>query len=242
MKIIFSRKGFDSAAGGAPSPIINGRPISIPIPAAKNSVTRYADIGLGDVVTRITKGRITGADLCHHDPMFVGDRCIFGQTGAAQSHLARHRVGRGDLFLFFGLFRDETTRERHHRFFGYLKVEDCKEAAKLADDDRSQLLVQQHPHALGQWFPNDMIYRGEGRAARRAHADLRLTRSGGPLSQWAVPPWLQDKGLSYHGAEKRWSTPGELLAVSRGQEFICDIGEDRTAHAWAERIVQLIAA
>lgn len=29
MRVIFSRKGFDSAAGGAPSPIIDGGPVSL---------------------------------------------------------------------------------------------------------------------------------------------------------------------------------------------------------------------
>ena len=34
MKLIFSRKGFDSSAGGIPSPILpDGRMISLPIPA-----------------------------------------------------------------------------------------------------------------------------------------------------------------------------------------------------------------
>ncbi len=32
MKIIISRKGFDSKYGGCPSPIIGNRPISLPIP------------------------------------------------------------------------------------------------------------------------------------------------------------------------------------------------------------------
>jgi glycosyltransferase involved in cell wall biosynthesis len=32
MKVVFGRKGFDSSAGGAPSPIIDGKLISLPIP------------------------------------------------------------------------------------------------------------------------------------------------------------------------------------------------------------------
>jgi Nucleotide modification associated domain 3 len=33
VRVIFRRKGFDSAAGNAPSPIIDGEPISLPIPS-----------------------------------------------------------------------------------------------------------------------------------------------------------------------------------------------------------------
>lgn len=240
MKVILSRKGFDSAAGRAPSPIIAGRPVSMPIPASKNSVTTYADLGLGEAVTRITRGRMSGKDLCHHDPMFVGAECIFGQTGAAQSHLARNGIGPGDLFLFFGLFADEVTAERHHRFFGYLKVRTCTEVGKLGEAERENLRSLGHPHVMGTWSGNDMIYRGEGMAASRARDDLRLTRPGGPLSQWLVPDWLRCLGLTYHGRESRWAIPGELSAVARGQEFVCDIGEDPDARNWADALVQAI--
>ncbi|MEA2089068.1 MAG: hypothetical protein U9O55_04515 [Patescibacteria group bacterium] len=37
MKIILSRKGFDSAMGGYPSPIINKKIISMPIPEKNGS-------------------------------------------------------------------------------------------------------------------------------------------------------------------------------------------------------------
>ena len=51
MRVILSRKGFDSGAGGVPSPIIDGRPVSMPIP--------QEDLGVGDVVERITRGRLS---------------------------------------------------------------------------------------------------------------------------------------------------------------------------------------
>jgi hypothetical protein len=89
MRIIFSRKGFDSAAGRAPSPIIDGEPIGLPIPTMRRSDSTYGLIGLGDVVAHITKGRLGADDLCHEDPMFHEGRCAFGQTGAAQAHLAK---------------------------------------------------------------------------------------------------------------------------------------------------------
>ncbi|KAH2821890.1 hypothetical protein KXV85_002533, partial [Aspergillus fumigatus] len=72
MKLILSRKGFDSAAGKAPSPIVAGRPLSRPLPAAEKSPTPYEDIGLGDLVERVTRGKIGRYHRCHHDPMFVG--------------------------------------------------------------------------------------------------------------------------------------------------------------------------
>jgi hypothetical protein len=63
MRVIFSRKGFDSAAGEAPSPIIGGEPTSLPIPTELRSETTY---------------RLA-------NPMFSNGRWAFGQTGAAQA-------------------------------------------------------------------------------------------------------------------------------------------------------------
>ncbi len=115
MRIVFSRKGFDSSAGGGPSPIVAGpdghaRPISLPIPDTKGlSRTTYGDLGLGDHAARASRGRLGARDLCHHDPLFLEDKtCLFGQTGAAQTHLERQGVGVGDVFVFFGLLRRQA--------------------------------------------------------------------------------------------------------------------------------------
>lgn len=242
MKLILSRKGFDSAAGGCPSPIIDGRPQSMPIPASSSSTTTYADLGLGDIVERITRGRISRSSLCHHDPMFHQGECLLGQCGAAQSHLARHGIGPGDVFLFFGLFADSETGERHHRIFGYLKVRTATPVSEMLDDERSELVALRHPHLLDRRVTNDAIYRGEGVAAGHASDSLRMTRAGGPLSHWHVPGWLRGKGLSYHGKPWRWAEEGALQLVSRGQEFVCDVGEDAEAKEWIARKIQAIRA
>lgn len=113
MRIIFSRKGFDSSAGRTPSPIVEGRPLSLPIPTSRRSTTSYGDLGLGDPV-QATQGRISATDLCHHDPLFDEDRCCFGQCAAAQGHLEKQGVTVGDVVLFFGLFSDEEARAANH--------------------------------------------------------------------------------------------------------------------------------
>jgi Nucleotide modification associated domain 3 len=126
MRVIFSRKGFDSASGKAPSPIIEGEPISLPIPTKRRSETSYRLAGVGKIVEHVTNGRIGADDLCHEDPVFFNGRWAFGQTGAAQSHLERNGVGVGDVFLFFGLFASRDGRDRHHRIFGYLQVDEVR--------------------------------------------------------------------------------------------------------------------
>jgi len=146
MKLIFSRKGFDSANGGCPRPIIDGQLCSLPIPDA-GAPTSYAKISsfngssIAQIVEDLTRGRVRRRDGAHLDPDLLRDAIscrtgwhpIFGQAGAAQSHLARHAIGCGDLFLFFGCFRRAVQvggtfrfvpdAPKIHVIFGWLQVE-----------------------------------------------------------------------------------------------------------------------
>src|SRR5688572_14147554 len=76
MKVILSRKGFDSSAGGTASPIMSdGTMLSLPIPD-KSSPIRYHDItlmgrSLGDLVPAITRGRIKPHFGAHLDPDLI---------------------------------------------------------------------------------------------------------------------------------------------------------------------------
>ena len=238
MKIVFSRKGFDSASGGGPSPIIAGQPLSLPIPARTASRTSYGDLGLGEHAAKASRGRIVADDLCHDDPMFLNDgTCLFGQCGAAQTHLSNRGVSTGDVFLFFGLFREEDTGEPHHRIFGYLKVARC---IALSDEVPADLVEMGHPHALEMSTGNDMVYRGEGRTACHATAGLRLTVPGGPPSLWQRPAWLKRGGLSYHDRPDRWLEDNLLRSVGRGQEFVADIGQRKAPREWLAQIVDEI--
>ncbi len=122
MKLILSRKGFDSGAGGVASPIFpDGSMYSIPIQVPGGRAT-YASIRKGDrtlgtdmgsVVEALTRGRIGADESCHFDPDLSessldrapGWRPSLGQVNAAQGHLATQAVGPGDTFVFFGWFR-----------------------------------------------------------------------------------------------------------------------------------------
>ena len=243
MKIVFSRKGFDSAAGGGASPIMDGRPISLPIPAGTASRTTYGDLGLGEHAATASRGKLGAEDLCHHDPMFLGDgTCIFGQVGAAQTHLANQGVRVGDVFLFFGLFREEETGEPHHRIFGFLEVERMVHLGECDEAERHEFSFRQHPHALAMHGSNDCLYVGSGIAARRASDTLRLTVPGGPPSLWDRPDWLRKGGLSYHDRDERWLPGGRLKSVARGQEFVADIGRRTAPRGWLSRILEELRA
>ncbi len=126
MKIILSRKGFDSDFGGMPSPILpDGTMLSLPIPDFDNSHT-YGELRIGnqsykDIMSQLSphyryhgkKYKLSTQSTCHLDPDLRPETIkrqsdwlpAFGQTGAAQSHLDNHGVSQGDLFLFFGTFQ-----------------------------------------------------------------------------------------------------------------------------------------
>lgn len=236
MRIVFSRKGFDSSAGGGPSPIVDGRPLSLPIPDSKGtSRTSYGALGLAAHAAKASRGKLGGDNLAHNDPMFRDDgTCIFGQVGAAQTHLERQGVTVGDVFVFFGLFAEEATGEPHHRIFGYLRV---GEMVHLAQGVPAELVELAHPHALAMHGANDCIWRGEGRTAVRASAKLRLTVPGGPPSLWQRPDWLKPGGLSYHDRADRWMRGPRLRSVARGQEFVAEIGRRKAPRAWLDAVI-----
>jgi hypothetical protein len=236
MRIVLSRKGFDTGSGGTASPIVGGCPVSLPIPTRRRSNTTYDDLGLGELVEQVTRGKISRDHLCHDDPMFTDGQCVFGQCGAAQSHLRNMGVGIGDVLLFFGLFAEEHTAERHHRIFGYLRIEDVisPPTGELGGPDRP------HPHTLGEWNDNNTIYRGAGEVAKRDHDALRLSQKGGPLRHWVVPSWLKSTGLSFHGKPERWLTDNRLEVVARGQEFVSNIGDDAAAREWLDGMIEVI--
>lgn len=119
MKIILSRKGFDSANGGIVSPILeDGTMLSFPIPSKEyeKDKIRYADLVCNGISLEKLLNDLgyKGSEYCHLDPDLTADRrkCTisewkpaFGQINQSSSYLIHKGISRGDLFLFFGNFK-----------------------------------------------------------------------------------------------------------------------------------------
>ena len=126
MKIILSRKGFDSSNGGCASPIMpDGTLLSMPIPS--NDRDRYSDLCWNDITYSELLSELRPNKTyegCHVDPDIRKNRVsatddwspAFGQIGAAQGLLANAGVEVGDIFLFFGWFRHVEKTEKGYRY------------------------------------------------------------------------------------------------------------------------------
>ena len=178
MKIILSRKGFDSSNGGFASPIMpNGRLLSLPIPVnEKQKEKRERGIiydklkfdgkSLSEVISQLSKCQFANKEA-HLDPDLDPDRfpprerdwrSVFGQTGNAQSHLTNQSVGVGDLFLFYGWFTEDN--QDCHVVFGWLQINKILKVDQ--DQDKIENWLRYHPHIvnadIGDYRRNNTIY------------------------------------------------------------------------------------
>ena len=144
MRIVLSRKGFDSTAGGGPSPVLEDKTmLSLPIPEiggeghtpknlAEANWHRYDDLILRPEIKKYCKNPRKREQKkhkhCHLDPDIRPElwkkqpddwQAAFGQCGAAGGHLKNeldlNNIEQENiLFLFFGLFR----QWKNNKFIG----------------------------------------------------------------------------------------------------------------------------
>ncbi len=247
---------------------------SLPIPDRQSPIS-YEDIqwqehNLGRMVAALTHGRIPATHRAHLDPDLVAGhlprspewRPVFGQTGAAQGHLRNQGVCAGDVFLFFGLFREVLySNDRlvwrpgapaRHVLWGWLQVERI-----VRVDDRTTRAdwMAYHPHCHRPVDINNTLYvAGEalqinGTAQQglpgagvfpRFSPRLALTAANAMRpGLWLLPDWLfprpDARPLTYHAAPARWQrhSDGILLDVAaRGQEFLFHVADHPEAARW----------
>ena len=223
MKIILSRKGFDSSCGGAASPIFpDGSLFSLPIPSPDSPMTydelRIGSRSVGPLVETLTNGRVRGGDGAHLDPDLRQStygreprwRPLFGQDGTAQAHLENEGVGVGDLFLFFGWFRRVEGTVAGTRFvpgapdlhvlFGWLQVARVIRVGQ--PEPEVPAWAAYHPH-----FHRDSEVRNTVYVARD---ELRLTgMSAGPAGAGVFNRYRDALRLTAPGHTRTgWRLPG----------------------------------
>ena len=263
MKVILSRKGFDSQYGGYPSPILpDGRMVSLPIPSNKDNF-HYSDLKFEnktyyDLMKELGIKEIILKKSCHIDPDIYLNIIkresnwmpLFGQRGAAQGHLHNQKISEDDLFLFFGTFRktiikngklefDSQDKEKH-MIFGYLQI-----GKIIRTEEDLEEWMKYHPHCNYEekWSKKNTLYAARknlswnsnlpGAGIFKYNKNLVLTAEGHLKSIWDIPI-LKGKKISYH-TQNSWQN-GLLKTVGRGQEFV--IEEDKEVEVWAKELIE----
>lgn len=272
-RVVVSRKGFDSSFGSVPSPIFpDGTMASIPIPDPASPV-RYRDIAspcgrsMGDVLQELSRGRFSHEQRAHLDPDLAarstrrptGWKPVFGQCSGAQTHLYDHGVGEGDLFLFFGWFREvedgpSGLRYRRgapdlHVLFGWLRVGTVLKPASGAVPE----WAHSHPHLHGSRPANNTLYvaapRGDGAPdagvfTRFDDALVLTDRRCRTRSSWRLPAAFAPGCMSHHINLRRWTSEADAVlvkSVGRGQEFVVDVERHEAVGTWADALVRRAA-
>ncbi len=264
MRVILSRKGFDSGAGGCPSPILpDGTLLSLPIPDSTGNYI-YEDLMLSTGVTysEILKSLNPNAvyTKCHLDPDIRKDIRktptewvpAFGQVDAAQTHLMDNNIKKGDLFLFFGWFRETEYYEGKLRFvkkapdvhviYAYLQIGEVLDGIDVKK-------CPWHPHADDSHIydkrgeiKNNTIYVASnslqidgidsnlpGAGTLTFSEKLVLTAENRSRTRWKLNDVFENVNLTYHN--KDCIKNGYFQSRARGQEFIFD--ENPKVIEWA---------
>lgn len=263
MKIIFSRKGFDSSYGGGASPIMpNGNLLSIPIPSNAKVNEKgvpyrqlyYQKRSYLQIMKELGLS-IPQPATCHLDPDLIpsllsrppGWTGIFGQHGAALSHLNNEQVDIGDLFLFFGSFKRTVQKKtlqfekdhERHIIFGFLRVSAILDPAEQINHP----IFSHHPHYENNtlYQPRNQVYIGKEYGTFRYHEKLVLTKNGYKKSYWELPACFHpDQGcnISRHKKDKfEWRDNKVLLrTIGIGQDFV--VRGEQAVIDWAEALIQ----
>lgn len=255
MKIILSRKGFDSSYGGMASPILpDGTLLSMPIPSKEERV-KYTDLYYNDVsyydIIRTLKPttKIEEKYTCHLDPDIrrevakrsEGWRPAFGQEGAALSHLQNQGVGIGDLFLFYGWFKQtEYSRDGklcyvkgapdQHIIYGWFQV------GQIIDSPADvPAWLSTHPHNSPERWNSKLnaIYiasdslslnsKLSGAGCLHYSDKLVLTKKGCSRSVWDLPDFMRNIPISYNA--NAWQEKG-FMSAKKGQEFVFEATDE----------------
>lgn len=253
MQVILSRKGFDSKNGGQPSPILpDGTLLSLPI-AFKGDFVKFTDLSYNgksyfEIIKELNpKSKIKEKYLCHVDPDIRQDarprannwKPLFGQVDSAGGHLINKKVKKGDLFLFFGWFRETEQKNGTliykkgapdlHIIFGYLLIDSIYTANHFPQS------VSYHTHAKTEFREktNNLLFEAadnlpfapnySGGGCFEYNKKLVLTKEGFSRSRWDLPPFFKELSISYHSQNSFKKDYFDSAKI--GQEFVIQESE-----------------
>lgn len=265
MKVILSRKGMDSTAGGMASPILpDGTLLSLPIPD-KTSNQKYGDLFYEEqsfckIIQQLKPDfDFSQNQTCHLDPDIYGNitgrqgewKPAFGQCGVSAKHLDNLGVGIGDIFLFYGMFR-KTERQSDHRLsyvngspvrhiiYGYMEV------GEILWEEQDIAQYVWHPHSRNTDRPHNRLYLPKTYGTFHYSESLVLTkREQNNRRLWSLPSFFADSGISVSWQGKNRPVLNgdyaELNSTCRGQEFVITASTavlEQNLCEWVDSLIQ----
>jgi hypothetical protein len=184
---------------------------------------------------------------------------IYGQNEGHQSELDRLGIGEGDLFLFYGLYREvdqhlEYVRgtKARHILWGWLSIGQMIPVPHRA---AAPAWTWYHPHVVDDAPDNNVIYiqadsclNGLPGAGTFSYSrELELTCPGKSCSVWSLPDWFDpartERPLRRNCKRDRWKPLAngrwQLQTTSPGQEFVFDASVYPEAVGWVEDLIRI---
>lgn len=267
MRVVLSRKGMDSAAGGIPSPIMPDKTLlSLPIPDHSGCEGKYADYiykgrSYKEIISELNpRFDFSKKSACHLDPDIYSDIIFhaypertpaFGQCDASASHLDKHEVDIGDLFLFYGMFRKTgygvdgklqyvRSAPTEHIIYGYMVIGGIIKIQSDIDQD-----YPWHPHSTGKSRKANRLYIPAESGTFQFDERLVLTKRGQEKRcLWELPAFFagDDIKISWQGKKKPIlnGNRATLSSSPRGQEFVIEASSPAAEQQLAEWAYTLI--
>ncbi len=253
MKIVFSRKGFDSSNGGKPSFIFpDGSLFSVPIPTKNDKLTfgdlqfSYAGDSAHKILNQVTNGLHNENGICHHDPMEIqhndGKNLVLGQFGSPDGELRNGGIDKGDIFLFFGWFKHINKINGRWQYlrdskniqliWSYMEVGSIHRINNMSDVKRKELFKQksflnEHPHVQRPNFEkNNSLYVSQQHEMFDYDEKRCLTdiKEYETMSKWRLPSFFNQP--SSFTRFKNFILEGDDVIMKYrgvGQEFILNL-------------------
>lgn len=261
-KLILSRKGFDSSAGGRPSFIYGDRLITLPIPGDARCGISYDQLRFDDKVSLkqvMSEVEISDYQHCHldldlhywtHPKRHKQWKAAFGQAEQQEARLQKGKVGVGDIFLFYGWYKQIRSRSGRfeyiknsrnlHVIYGYMVVD---EVFDLGDPKLEvPTLLDYHPHVVNRsrYGRKNRIYCGADTGIFQYHKDLVLTRDGESRSRWELPGFFENE--AFGGKAERRILPNGNVALDfvgrNNQELL--ITSSEPVLEWANKLMRSV--
>jgi len=225
MRVILSRKGFDTKYGGIPSPILeDGTLLSLPIPV-NGSPRKYSDLfynreSFEDIIKQLKRGfnRTDAAidpdlrpEIFNAPSNWVAS---FGIGKGEITHFKNQQVGVDDLVLFFGWFKEA---ERNNGKLRYVKgapdlhiIYAYMQLGNIIDDSTKATefyYLRPYIEKIAPLSPSNKLCVArdtcswdetrKGSGVLKYDKRLVLTKEGmGDFAKWGLPDFFRDKEIS----------------------------------------------